>query len=138
MALLDVSEVIRDPLFTSPIILIPRVESIDDMGNPIWIDQQGVEIQAIVTSDMKSIERLPDALQRAGTILVRFMKDDAPVGFGRGYDAVEWRGRKFVVKDCADYSQFVHGFIRLTCWPEEASDGSYRQPISESTCADWI
>lgn len=71
MALLDVSEVIRDPLFTSTITLIPRTESLDDMGNPIWIDEQGIEIQAIVTSDMKSIERLPDALQRAGTILVR-------------------------------------------------------------------
>lgn len=138
MALLDVSEVIRDPMFTSRIALIPRIESIDDVGNPSWIDEQAIEIQAVVTSDMKSIERLPDALQRVGMILVRCMKDDVPVGFGHGYDAVEWRGRKFVVKDCADYSQFGQGFIRLTCWPEEASDGSYRQPISESTDADWV
>lgn len=138
MAGLDVSEVIRDPLFTSPVTLIPRTETVDSIGNPAWADGERVRIQAVVTSDMKSIERLPDALQRAGTILVRFMKDDAPEGFGHGYDAVEWRGRKFVVKDCADYSQFGQGFIRLTCWPEEASDGSYRQPISESANADWL
>lgn len=80
MAGLDVSEVIRDPLFTSPVTLIPRTETVDSLGNPAWADGERVRIQAVVTSDMKSIERLPDALQRAGTILVRFMKDDAPEG----------------------------------------------------------
>jgi hypothetical protein len=138
MAGLDVSEVIRDPLFTSPVTLIPRTETVDELGNPVWVDGRTVEVQAVVTSDMKSIERLPDALQRAGTIMVRFMKDDGPRDFGHGYDAVKWRGRKFVVKDCADYSQFGQGFIRLTCWPEEASDAGYRQPHGASSNAGWF
>lgn len=126
MALLDVSEVIRDPLFTSPVTLIHRIESYDENGNPVWTDADQAEVMAVVTSDMKSLERLPDALRREGTILVRFMIDDAPEGFsGGGYDAVIWRGRRFVVKDTADYSQFGKGFLRLTCWPEEISNGSY-------------
>lgn len=126
MALLDVSEVIRDPLFTSPVTLIKSEESIDDDGNAVWSDAETAEVMAVVTADTKTIERLPDALQRAGTILVRFMVGDAPEGFqGGGYDALMWRGKRFVVKDTADYSQFGQGFLRLTCWPEEVSDGSY-------------
>ena len=126
MALLDVSEVIRDPLFTTTITLIKSVEGLDDDGNAVWTDSAQADVQAVVTSDTKTIERLPDALQRAGTILVRFMIDDAPEGFqGAGYDAVVWRGRRFVVKDTTDYSHFGQGFIRMVCWPEEASDGNY-------------
>ena len=42
MAGLDVSEVIRDPLFTSPVTLIPRTETVDDLGNPAWADGERV------------------------------------------------------------------------------------------------
>lgn len=126
MALLDVSEVIRDPLFTSPVTLIHREESYDENGNPVWTDADQAEVMAVVTSDMKSLERLPDALRREGTILVRFMIDDAPEGFqATGYDCLQWRGKRFVVKDTADYSQFGEGFLRMTCWPEEINDGRY-------------
>lgn len=126
MALLDVSEVITDPLFTSTVTLTHRVESFDADGNPVWIDSDRAEVQAVVTSDMKAIERLPDALRREGTILVRFMVEDAPADFGGGgYDGVRWRGKRFVIKDCADYSQFGRGFLRLICHPEEATNGFY-------------
>lgn len=127
MALLDVSEVIRCPLFTSPVTLIHMAESFDENGNPVWEDDSTSDVEAVVTSDMKAIERVPEALRRAGMILVRFMATDAPEGFhGGGYDVVLWQGRRFVVKDCADYTQFGEGFYRMVCWPEEASDGSYR------------
>ena len=109
MALLDVSEVINDPLFTSPVTLIKSAETISEGGEPVWQDAASADAQAVVTSDQKAIDRLPDA----------------PPGYGAAYDAVIWRGRRFVVKDCADYSQFGAGFLRLTCWPEEVSDGSY-------------
>lgn len=126
MALLDVSEVIRCPLFTSQITLVHSTESYDENGNPVWSDGDQKTIDAVVTSDMKTIERVPDALRRTGMILVRFMIDDAPEGFqGAGYDAVVWNGKRFVIKDCADYSQFGQGFYRLTCWPEDADDGRY-------------
>lgn len=126
MAFLDVSEVIRDPLFTSPVTLIKCEETVDEDGNAVWIDADTADVMAVVTADTKTIERLPDALQRAGTILVRFLVGDAPTGFqGGGFDALIWRGKRFVVKDAADYSQFGQGFLRLTCWPEEASDASY-------------
>ena len=92
----------------------------------MWSDDDQKTIDAVVTSDMKTIERVPDALRRTGMILVRFMIDDAPEGFqGSGYDAVVWNGKRFVIKDCADYSQFGQGFYRLTCWPEDADDGRY-------------
>lgn len=126
MAFLDVSEVIRDPLFTSPVTLIHRIESYDENGNPVWTDGDRTEVMAVVTSDMKTLERLPDSLRREGTIMVRFMVADAPEGFqAKGYDGLIWRGKRFVVKDTADYSQFGEGFLRMTCWPEEATDGGY-------------
>ena len=125
MALLDVSEVIEDPLFTSPCTLIKTTESTDENGEAVWADGETAEIAAVVTSDQKTIDRLPDALQRTGTIIVRFMADKAPEGFGAANDAVLWRGKRFVVKDIADYSQFGRGFLRLVCWPGEAGNGRY-------------
>lgn len=126
MATLDVERVIRSPLFTSPCTLITGVEGRDEAGNAVWTDGGRATVQAVVTSDTKTLARLPEALRREGMILVRFMAADAPPGFtGGGFDTVEWRGRRFLVKDCADYSQFGKGFLRLTCWPEELNDGSY-------------
>lgn len=126
MANLDVSEVITCGLFTSPVRLIHMAEGYDAKGNPVWTQASYSDCMAVVTSDMKHIERLPEALRRSGSIVVRFMVGDAPEGFqGAGQDAVEWRGRRFTVVDCADYTQFGAGFLRLICNPAEAYDGSY-------------
>lgn len=126
MALLNVSEVIRCPLFTSEVTLVTSTEGYDENGNPVWSNDSESIVDAVVTSDMKSIERIPDALRRSGMILVRVMIDDVPDGFqGAGYDAVIWRGKRFVIKDCADYSQFGEGFYRMICWPEDSDDGRY-------------
>lgn len=126
MAQLDVSEVILDPLFTSPITLIKSSQSFDENGSPIWTDEESETVEAVVTADMKAIERLPDGLRREGTILVRVHFSLLPEGFqGGGYDAVVWQGMRFAVKDTADYRQFGQGFLRMVCHPEEVSDGNY-------------
>lgn len=125
MALLDVSEVISDPLFTTTVTLVRTEEFVNDQGEATWKDAETRDVSAVVTADTKTIERLPDALRRAGTILVRFLVKDFDAYQARGYDAVVWRGRRFVVKDAADYSHFGAGFVRMVCWPEEVSDGGY-------------
>lgn len=125
MALLDVSEVISDPLFTTTVTLVRTEEFVNDLGEATWQDAETRDVSAVVTADTKTIERLPDALRRAGTILVRFLVKDFEAFRARGYDAVVWRGRRFVVKDAADYSHFGEGFVRMVCWPEEVSDGGY-------------
>lgn len=125
MALLDVSEVISDPLFTTTVTLVCTEEFVNDLGEATWQDAETRDVSAVVTADTKTIERLPDALRRAGTILVRFLVKDFEAFRARGYDAVVWRGRRFVVKDAADYSHFGAGFVRMVCWPEEVSDGGY-------------
>ena len=120
MADLDVSEVLEDPLFTSEVTLISVGEQFDQYGNAEWTDGAEATVQAVVTSDLKKLERLPDELRTDGMILVRFLTDEVPVGWsGTGCDAVKWRGRRYVVKDTADYSQFGRGFYRLVCWPAE-------------------
>jgi hypothetical protein len=122
MADLDVNEVIEDPLFTSEVKLISVDEQSDGYGNPEWSDYSEATIQAVVTSDMKNMNRIPDELRVDGMILVRFPTEDAPTGFtGTGYDAVMWNGRRYVVKDVADYSQFGRGFYRMVCHPAEIS-----------------
>lgn len=122
MADLDVNEVIEDPLFTSEVTLIATAESADAYGNPLWTDGAEATVQAVVTSDMRNMLRITDDLRVDGMILVRFPTEDAPTGFtGTGYDAVMWQGRRYVVKDVADYSQFGRGFYRMVCHPAEIS-----------------
>lgn len=126
MALLDVSEVISDPLFTSDVTLIPRVLTYDEDGNPVYTDASDTyEFKAVVTQDSKTLARYPDSLVREGSIVVRYLVNDAPEMVGKGYDRIEWRGKSFVIRDASDYTQFGRGFIRLLCVPEDADDGSY-------------
>lgn len=125
MANLDVSEVISDPFFTSPVKLIRREETFDEDGQPVWTEVESFSCKAVVTSDMKTLERLPEEIRRVGSIVVRFLTKDAPTFQGRAHDCVEWRGKIFAVMDAADYTQFGRGFIRLICSPEEATDGGY-------------
>lgn len=125
MALLDVCEVLDDPLFTSEVTLTKRIEGYDDNGNPTWSDGDSKAAKAVVTADQKGIERLPEDLQKAGTILVRVNAASVPDGYGTANDYVTWRGKNFVIKDCADYSQFGRGFLRFVCWPEEVTDVEY-------------
>jgi hypothetical protein len=123
MALLDLSEVLNDPLFTSSIRLINRVETTDENGNPVWEERVSAEINAVVTADIHTIERLPEALRRTGSILVRYLAQLAPEGFtATGFDSLEYRGRRYTVKDKVDYSHFGEGMIRLICIPEDVVD----------------
>jgi hypothetical protein len=122
MADLDVSEVITDPLFTSPVRLIAVDEPTDDYGNPEWKDFSEVTVQAVVTAVSNRMETIPDELRIDGAIRVVFPSDEAPANWqGTGRDAVIWRGRRYVVKDVTDNSQFGRGFYRLICWPEEVN-----------------
>ena len=66
MALLDVSEVITDPLFTSPVRLVGMVQTYDENGNPVWQESSSAEIMAVVTADMKTLERLRRTFRAAG------------------------------------------------------------------------
>ena len=125
MALLDVSEVISDPLFTSPVTLISRDEFVDENGQSVWCDGAEYDVKAVVTSDMKTLERIPEEIRRVGSIVVRFLIKDAPCFKAHAHDCIEWRGIRFSINDAADYSQFGRGFIRLICSPEEATDGGY-------------
>lgn len=124
MAFLDISEVLTDPMFTSEVTLVSKSQTYDEYGNPVWGADSRKIIQAVVTSDLKTIERLADGLRKAGTILVRFPAEFAPDDFkGGGFDSVIYRDRTYVVTDCADYVQFGRGFYRLTCTDEAINDG---------------
>ena len=126
MALLDVDEVLRDPLFTTKVRLSHYEQGFDSDGNPSWKRTSFTDCPAVVTSDEKQFSRLPESLRRDGTILVRVTVRDIPEGFsGSAFDRVVFRGRKFVVNSSGDYSQFGTGFIRMVCSPEETTDGSY-------------
>ena len=118
MALLDVSEVLEDPLFTSTVILVTAAEGFDSLGNPVWLNTSEKAIQAVVTSDLKEMLRIPEELRIAGSILVRFPADLVPEGWsGTGFDEIIWNGQKYTVKDTGDYAQFGRGFLRCLSHP---------------------
>jgi hypothetical protein len=120
MANLDVSEVLEDELFTSAVTLVPMVQGYDEYGNPKWENGESKTIQAVVTSDLKSMLRFPEEMRVEGSILVRFPSDLVPSGWtGENFDSIIWNGKKYTVKDTADYSQFGRGFYRCLCHPFE-------------------
>ena len=124
MATLSVLEVLVDPNFTSPVTLLGSQETYDENGNPVWVDLKSVAIQAVVTRDTGSIPRLPEALRKQSTILVRFPVSYAPEGFrGGGFDKVVYKNRTYLIQESSDWGQFTNGFYCLVCVPEEVTNG---------------
>lgn len=125
MALLDLSEVF-DPLFMSPVEIQHISGSAGADGELVEDEGERIKIMAVVSSDRKMINRLPEELRRDGTISVRVKKSDIPEGFqGNGYDRIYWRGKRFTINSTSDASQWGAGMLTMVCLPEEINGGDY-------------
>jgi galactose-6-phosphate isomerase len=132
MPLLDVTEVINEPLFTDPAIWLQR---------DVVIGQDGI---AVITETASPIQVIPTAgdgstreRDKDGAIVHHRQRfyTTAPLNAGtagRDSDRVIWRGRTYLVDSVGDWSVWGAGFVSAACQLvpldggtiAEASDGT--------------
>jgi hypothetical protein len=118
MAQLDVSELMSDPDFSDPIVLINRVSSSNLHGENVLQECPVKTYGSVQPSPNKTIDRLPDELRTAnvksfwvrggnGTIIAS--------GPGKYPSILVFKGQRYVVQLVFDWSNFGEGYTEGVC-----------------------
>lgn len=116
MPRLDVSRVLRNPLFADSAIVIRTAVSVDpDTARTVEAPTE-TPISVVVTSDKgQSLRRTPDAAVSDGSIIVHSIFRFTEGGGGIDADVIRWNGHDWTVVTTDDYSRYGAGFTVATC-----------------------
>jgi hypothetical protein len=122
MPLLDVSDVLLDPLFMDLTLSVTRnAQTVGNDGIAV-IAATTAPFYGVVTSLNGSVltraaegEHISDTI----TIHTQFKLIDGQVGYDA--DVVNWQGLQWTVTNVNDYSTFGRGFVTATCTLKQLS-----------------
>lgn len=117
MAQLDVSEVIDDPDFADPIVIVRRRQTVDHHGRASVRETRVNAIGVIIQASGETLMREPEGASiRAGVGIDVYTKTAVAPANGR-YDAdeIEWQSQRYTVESVKDWSNFGVGFYVASC-----------------------
>lgn len=115
MADLDVSDLLLDPVFVDPIILIQRTTSLNAFGENIVTESSINTVGSVQPASNKQIQRLPESL-RTADIRSFFVKAEIKVdGSGVYPDIIVFQGARFEVQTAAPWLNFGRGWNEGVC-----------------------
>lgn len=115
MALLDVSEVLNDPLFQEPAVLIRRREAIGDDGVTV-LTEGAKPIMVVATSgDGDLLAQTPTGRTLNSTVRFYTSEGISPGQSEQSADVVLWRGRRYVAISVSDWTNWGAGFTSASC-----------------------
>ncbi len=115
MTLLDVSDVLADPLFASSLVVIRSVQSVGANGRATFAVRE-IPISGVVTAAQGGLlERMADAGRIRGSIMVHTTFRLFEASGSTDADVVRWQGRDYTVFSVADYSSYGAGFVAAEC-----------------------
>lgn len=118
MPLLDVTEVLDDPLFNEPMIVIRNQEVIGEDGRVTLVKTTFTPFGVVTAGKPDPLLRTSDyeAAKNTITVNTRFFLIDATTGMTNYQpDIVNWQGRDYLVRKSYDYSKYGAGFIHAEC-----------------------
>lgn len=116
MPLLDVSDVLADPLFADTATITRTAVTIDPATGRTVESKTTTPISVVVTSDKgRNLQRNPDAALSEGSIIVHSTFTLTEGGNGVDADIIDWNSRKWTVVTVDDYSRYGAGFTCAMC-----------------------
>ncbi|MEZ2410544.1 hypothetical protein AB6806_27485 [Bosea sp. RCC_152_1] len=116
MPLLDVSDVLADPLFADTATITRTVVTVDPATGRTIETPTTTPISVVVTSDKgRNLQRNPEAALSEGSIIVHTAFTLTEGGNGVDADIIDWNGRKWTVVTVDDYSRYGAGFTCAMC-----------------------
>jgi len=122
MALIDVSDLLRDPDFTNVVTLIRRAVAVNEHGENVMTETP-CYITAVVQGDnTETLDKLPEGARLSDVITV-FYRGTLTAEWPGGYaDIIVWQGKRFQVKEVAeDFLNYGAGFTKALCVLEAVS-----------------
>lgn len=122
MALIDVSDLLRDPDFTNVVTLIRRSVTVNGHGENV-MTESACYITAVVQGDnTETLDKLPEGARLSDVITVYYrgtLTAERPGGYA---DIIVWQGKRFQVKEVAeDFMNYGAGFTKAFCVLEAVS-----------------
>ena len=122
MALIDVSDLLRDPDFTNVVTLIRRTVTVNEHGENV-MTENACYITAVVQGDnTETLDKLPEGA-RLSDILTVFYRGTLTAERPGGYaDIIVWQGKRYQVKEVVeDFMNYGAGFTKAYCVLEAVS-----------------
>jgi len=120
MALIDVSDLLRDPDFTNLVTLIRRTSTVNQHGENV-LTETACNIAASVQGiNAEDLVKLPEGARLSDVITVFYRGELQPESKGGYSDIIVWQGRRYQVKTIDEnFMNFGAGFTRAICVMEE-------------------
>lgn len=121
MGLIDVSELLTDPDFVSPITLVRRTPTVNDRGENILAEVGVPTIGSVQPASGKTLQRLPEALRVAD--VSSFWVKGKIIADGRSKypDVICFGGSRYAVQTVLDWTNWGDGWCEGTCVREKPS-----------------
>lgn len=115
MAQIDVTELLADPDFTDPVIIINRTPTVNDFGENILTEEIQPTIGSVQPASGRVLQRLPEALrvQNVSSFWVRgVIIADASATYP---DILCFRGKRYEVQRVFDWTNWGAGWSEGVC-----------------------
>lgn len=120
MALIDVSDLLRDPDFTNIVTLIRRSSTVDNHGEHVMTESSCLITASVQGINTEDLERVPEGARLHDLITVYFRGElmaESPNGYA---DIILWQGKRYqVVIVDENFMNYGAGFTRAICKMEE-------------------
>lgn len=114
--LLDVTEVLIDPMFQDTEIQVTRVtETIDNNGVAQHVETTTQFAGVVVQNSGDQLKRLEDGSRHGDSISIYTQTDLVDGKEGRTADIVTWQARRYTVMNVLDWSTYGRGFKHAIC-----------------------
>lgn len=121
MALLDVSEVLSDPIFYEPVSLIRRSSSVNGYGENVLAEKTVVISAVVQPASNQDLKLLPEAAQSSGAIVVYSrVKQESESNLGYS-DVILWGSLRYQVLSVENYSNWGTGYTKAIATQEAVS-----------------
>lgn len=121
MANIDVSDLLSDPDFVDPCILIHRVAVVNEFGENVTTETCVKTVGSVQPASGKVISRLPDSLRVANLRSFWIRAEIVADGDARYPDLIVFRGKRYQVQTVDDWENYGNGYCEGTCVAEKVT-----------------
>ena len=111
--MIDVSELLTDPDFSSTATLIKRASTVNEFGEQVIVETPITIIAVVQSAGKETLTRIP-AGARLSDIIDVYYKGTLEVQSTGGYaDVIVWRGRRYQVQDTEQRDYYTKAICSL-------------------------
>ena len=115
MALLDVTDLLTDPDFSSTFDILRSTETVDQHGIASRVEQT-ISLSGVIEAGSGQTIVMLDDGTRISDSLTLWCEFPLWASFeNRPADIVLWKGQRYVVKSVEDWTNFGRGYVKATC-----------------------